>query len=97
MNKQIDLLIVGTQKAGTSSLLRLLEQHPKIKTHSINEIGFFIKDEEYKKGFEAMYGEYFDPLNRSSTLIAKNVGVFENSEALERAKKHNPDMKIVVS
>jgi len=97
MEKKIDLIIVGTQKAGTSSLLNILGQHPDMVPHTTGELGFFIKDEEYEKGYDKMYSKYFPPCEEGKYLIAKNVGIFENKTALERVKAHNPNIKIVVS
>lgn len=97
MKKKIDLIIVGTQKAGTSSLLNILSQHPDMISHTTGELGFFIKDEEYNKGYEKLYSKYFPPCEEGKLLIAKNVGIFENKTALERVKAHNPKVKIVVS
>ncbi len=98
MKRKVDLIIIGTQKAGTSSLLRLLEQHPRMTPHITGELGFFINDEEYAKGYDKLYTKYF-PANvpDNELLIAKNVGIFESKKALERLKQHNPDVKVVVS
>ena len=41
---KVQLMIVGAQKAGTSSLLRYLAQHPDIHAHAQPEMTFFLQD-----------------------------------------------------
>ena len=52
MARPIDLMIVGAQKAGTTSLLRYLGNHSSICIHEKPEILFFLIDEEYQKGYK---------------------------------------------
>src|SRR4030065_2173727 len=44
-----DFLIISTQKGGTTSLLRLLEQHPQIHAPH-TELHYFSNDSNYQKG-----------------------------------------------
>ena len=53
-----NFLIVGAMKAGTSSLANVLDQHPKIFIPK-NELHFFNRDENYKKGYD-FYNENFN-------------------------------------
>ncbi len=94
--QKLDLIIIGTQKAGTSSLFRLLGQHPEINSHITGEIGFFIHDNHYNQGYEKMYNHYFSETDHNKIALAKNVGIFESEKALERLKDHNPHAKIIV-
>ncbi|MDE0685767.1 MAG: hypothetical protein OXI63_22795, partial [Candidatus Poribacteria bacterium] len=75
---KIQLMIVGAQKAGTSSLLRYLAQHPDIHTHAQPEMTFFLQDREYSRGYQwasAKYfaGEYDHAEVADKRLLAKNV------------------------
>ena len=54
-----DFVIVGAQKAGTTSLLDLILQHPDIKRPRAKEVHFF--DENFEKGV-TWYHSFF-PLN----------------------------------
>lgn len=49
--KKIDALIIGAQKAGTTSLKNYLAQHDMIKTHEVIEFPYFKDIEEYRKGY----------------------------------------------
>lgn len=57
-------IIVGAQKAGTSSLFYYLSQHPKLIRSRIKEMHFFNKEENYKKG-EKWYLNQLKPFNTS--------------------------------
>ena len=94
--KKIDLMIAGAQKAGTTSLLRYLGQHPKICTHFQIELGYFILDEQYKKGETFLFSEYFKDCNSKDKIVAKNIGIMYEEKAMERLKKHNSNVHIVL-
>lgn len=98
MNFVIDLLIVGAQKAGTSSLLRYLAQHPQICTHWQPEMNYFVDEKEYKKKFSVALSRYF-PCNNETTkvLVAKSVGILDSAKYIQRIYDFNPNMQIVIS
>ena len=98
---KIQLMIVGAQKSGTSSLLRYLAQHPDIHTHAQSEITFFLQEREYTRGYEWAFAKYFvgedshDEI-KDTHLIAKNVMVMHSPEVMQRINEHNPEMHLVV-
>lgn len=92
--KKIDLVIVGAQKAGTTSLFNYLKEHPFIEGHISQELSYFIDDAEYKKGYLYMFKKYYNEKN-NSIYIAKNAGLYVNETAIERLQNHNPNCKIV--
>ena len=59
MINPVDIAIAGVQKAATSSLQVYLGQHPEIITHDEREFSFFVQDDEYCKGYSAIYNDYF--------------------------------------
>jgi len=94
--KKIDLMIVGAQKAGTTSLKNYLGEHPEISTHDQKEIGYFVVDEEYHPEIEKVYEKYFHDYRKGTTLIAKNAMLYAHSEGLKRLAQYNPQCKIVI-
>lgn len=99
--QKIQLMIVGAQKAGTSSLLRYLAQHPSIHTHAQPEMTFFLQEREYTRGYEWAFAKYFigegtDDEIKDKRLIAKNVMVMHSPEVMQRIYEHNPKMHLVV-
>ncbi|MCB9194906.1 MAG: sulfotransferase [Flavobacteriales bacterium] len=93
--KKIELMIIGAQKAGTTSLKNYLGEHPQLLTHEQSEFGFFRDNDAYQKGYESAVSEYFPSSNSESILIAKNAGMYYEIESIIRLKKHNPNCKIV--
>ncbi len=91
---KINLMIIGAQKAGTTSLFKYLCEHPDIEGHLTQEFSFFISDEEYKKGIISAYKKYFKKFNNKK-LIAKNAGLYVSEKGLKRLKEHNPNCKLI--
>ena len=94
-------MIVGAQKAGTSSLLRYLAQHPDIHTHPQPEMTFFLQAREYTRGYDWAFAKYFAGRNtdvdiEGKHLIAKNVMVMHSPEVMQRIYEHNPEIHLVV-
>ena len=94
--KPIDVMIVGAQKAGTTSLNSYLSQHPMLVTHKQTEMIYFLDDKTYSLGYEHAYSRYFPHHETGKLLLAKNVGVMYSRQAMERLYAHNPRMQVVV-
>jgi len=54
-----NFLCVGAQKAGTTTLFDLLNQHPQIYLPTCKEVHFFDKDERYLRGLQWYESEFF--------------------------------------
>lgn len=48
----VDFLIIGAQKAGTTSLFEYMRRHPEIHMPPEKEIAFFDSDQAYMRGFD---------------------------------------------
>jgi len=55
-----NLVVIGAQKCGTSSLHRYLAKHPEIWMSGIKELNFFIAERSWSRGVE-WYRRQFDP------------------------------------
>lgn len=90
-------MIIGAQKAGTTSLKNYLGEHPSILTHPHTECSFFSSDKEYEDGYEKAYNRYFEDkkLDANTKVVAKNVTISFREFALERLAKHNSQCQIV--
>ena len=99
MENRIALMIVGAQKAGTTSLNNYLAQHTNIYTHQTLEFGLFRDEVEYKKGLDFFLqntiakSDKYNP--EKKFFIAKRVGLMHNEEMLLNLRALNPDVKIV--
>ena len=87
---KIDFLIVGAQKAATTSLRYYLDMHPEIYMQRLKECKFFILEEHYKKGYKYLISNWFPDLNSISNciigLVDPDIMFFE--EALERLRNY---------
>ncbi len=87
-------VIVGAQKAGTTSLYRYLIQHPNIKSSLLKEIHYF--DLNYNKSLS--WYHLFFPLKTKKNNITGEASPYYmfHPFAIERIAKVNPDIKIIV-
>lgn len=93
----IQLMIVGAQKAATSSWLRYIAQHPGVATHRKQDMNYFTDDQEYAAGYEQAYRRYFEEVPPDSLLVGKAAGLMYVPEAVERLCRHNQEMLLLVS
>jgi len=93
-----DFLIIGVQKAGTTTLFNLLIHHPKLKGSIIKEVHYFNRDDNYAKG------DHWYRKNFKSLLLPSSGKLFFEAtpeyiispKYLERIKKFNPKIKVVI-
>src|SRR5438477_970618 len=72
---RIDAMIIGAQKAGTTSLLRYLAEHPALGSHETVECGYFASDTEYEAGWPPACDRYFRGVD-ADMLVGKSAGVY---------------------
>jgi hypothetical protein len=95
VQRKPDFLIIGAQKAGTSSLFHYLSQHPDIDLPSEKELHFF--DIQYENGIE-WYSNLFPKkrfLSRKITGEASPYYLF-HPLAAERVHAHYSNIKLIV-
>jgi hypothetical protein len=73
-----DFIIVGAQKAGTSSLHYYLSQHPKLVASRPKEVHFFDRDENFNKGRGWYHQAFKNP--------KKVIGDYRYVQVLRRGK-----------
>jgi hypothetical protein len=91
----IDVFIAGAQKAGTTSILRYLTNHPRVISHEHMEMTYFYVDNEYEQGdtyFAKHYGLHDE---EGKLILAKHATMSRSERALGRLAKHNPNCKII--
>ncbi len=95
-NVKIDIMIIGAQKAGTTSIKNYMGEHPELQTHLQKEFGYFWDDSEFAKGFDAAWKKYFYKSSPTKKNVAKSSLLYTSKKGLLRLKEHNPDCKIVL-
>ena len=90
-------LIIGSQKAGTTSLYNVLKRHPQIFMPETKEINFFFHEHLYKRGIE-FYKQYFTNISKKCKAIGEaSPGYICHPEAPKRIKKYLPDVKLILT
>jgi hypothetical protein len=85
-----NFLIIGAQKSGTTWLAHILSQHDEIFI-PLNEIHFFNKENNYKKGLE-WYSNHFKKANDNQKIGEKTPNYFSITKKPIRSKyaEHAP-------
>lgn len=95
----IDAMIIGAQKAGTTSLKNYLMQHPQVASHVHKEFAFFHDQNESNNGYQFAYKKYFqngqERVNKK--IIAKHAITFASVECIKKLKEHNPEVLLIFS
>lgn len=94
--KKIDLMIIGAQKAGTTSLKQYLGEHPSVETHPHKEFAYFINSQEYQSDIRTAYKKYFPDPDSTKKLVAKSAGLYTSEEGIRRLKNKFPDCQLVM-
>lgn len=91
-------LIIGAQKAATSSLYTYLIQHPNILPAKVKEINFFNVDDNYQKGitwYNEQFTKYLNPFKKHLSFEATPEYLYI-PYVPERIYKSIPDMKFII-
>ena len=91
-------LIIGAQKAATSSLYMYLIQHPNVVPPKLKEINFFNIDSSYNKGksfYHSQFHKYINPFKKHITFEATPEYLYMPCVP-ERIYKYNKDLKLIV-
>lgn len=92
MTEQLDVVIPGAQKAGTSTLLSVLGRHSGIDRHPMAEMGALL---EGGPALElAVSREY--PKSGDGLRIAKSAGLMHDERAMREIVRLYPDIRFLV-
>lgn len=88
-------IIIGTQKGGTTSLYRYLENHPLVLSAIKKEVYFW--NHHYKRGLD-WYLSHFPSLNDSHQFITGEAtpSYLEDEQVAHRIAEKIPNMKFIV-
>lgn len=94
MQRKIDFMIIGTQKAGSSSLHYYLSQHPDIYLPPLKDVQFFERDEYYRELDDVLKAIY-KGVNDEKLIGGSDVNLLYFYHTAERLYKYNPNMKLI--
>jgi hypothetical protein len=92
-----DFVIIGAAKAGTTSLYRVLSQHPDIFMSTPKEPEFFARDDIYSQGIDS-YARLFE--SASPTQLCGEASTLYSLSPLfplaaTRIRQHVPNVKLI--
>ena len=91
-----DFLVVGAQKAGTTSLHRYLSSNNNLFLPDSKELAFFWNEDYFRKGID-WYEQFFRDLAAKSRLTGEVSPQYMYSrKCAERIREYNPDIKIIM-
>lgn len=109
MSHTLDFVVIGANKASTTSLFEYLRRHPEIALPPDKEAPFFSRDAIYARGWERYLDATFgsaDPARRWGTVTpdymagsvferANDSGCYDERTVPERMRKQLPDVRLI--
>lgn len=90
-----DIMIIGAQKSGTSTLLSNLLCAPDVVPIHQDEVAYFVNDDEYDRGGRAAVRKYFDSKAPSDALrVGKAAGLLTSPVAMPRLLADSPRVRL---
>ena len=91
---RVNLFVIGINKAGTSWLYYLLNEHPGVFMSDVKELYFFGNDREGPAGIDS-YHEYF-PFNTTHQYFGEaTVTYYREPQVAEEIETYNPNAKVL--
>ena len=96
MSPLVDVMLVGAQKSGTTSLAQQLGSHPEICLSAEKEPAYFNTCDDWRAGLDQYHG-LFSPTDGQLCLEASTMYTFlpEFGGTHERISAYNPDVKLL--
>lgn len=92
----LDVMIVGAQKSGTSTLLRHLLCAPGVAPLHRPEIAYLTDDDEYERGGRVAVRKYFGSEAPPNALrVGKTAGMMTSPTAVRRLVSDSPRVRLV--
>lgn len=93
--KTLDFIIIGAQKAGTTSLFKYMAPHPQIYMPPEKECPYFNDDERISRGWEWYVREFFDEAPEDTLWGKATPHYMGDFRVPGRIKAHSPSIKLI--
>jgi hypothetical protein len=94
VDRKIDFMIIGAQKAASSTLYKYLDAHQDIYFPRLKDLTYFERDEDYVLG-EAWLKFFYRHAENEKLLGWASVHLMYFPHAPERIKNYSPHMKVL--
>ena len=99
MPAKINTLIIGAQKAGSSSLFKYLSSHKDINSHDkTEEFPYFSDTFLYDQGIEKIINTSFSKpftADNNKHILCKSASVLHTYTSFKRIYNHNPNIQLI--
>lgn len=96
MSKLPNTILIGAQKAGTSSLYNWLSQHPDIfAPEEMKDFHFFTLDKFYNQGVSFL-APYYNDVDGEKVIMKGAVNYIYFPETAKRLYNYNPSLKFLL-
>jgi hypothetical protein len=91
-------LIIGAQRAGTTSLFHYLSQYPSLLPARAKEVGFFCFETNFVKGYSWYHNHFPLPhqINPSSITFEATPEYLYYPQCPERIRSYNREMRLII-
>lgn len=95
--RQLDFIVIGAAKSGTTTLFDLMKDHPEIYMPPEKEVPFFNSNSVFKKGYSWYLKTYFASAKKTQKIgtITPQYMLGDTKLIAERIRKNSPNVKIV--
>ena len=92
-----NFLVIGSQKAGTTSIYHVLKAHPQVYVPERKEVNYFFHQGEYEKG-EGWYRSHFADMPEGTLAWGEaSPGYIVHPMAPARIQRLLPDIKLILT
>jgi hypothetical protein len=92
---QVNTLIIGAGRSGTTTLGKILESHSQVCFSKIKEVHYFSIDDLFARGKD-YYHSFFPCGDEKKIIASADTYLLPAYNAIQKIKDYNPDMKIIV-
>jgi Sulfotransferase domain len=95
--EQLDFIVAGAQKSGTTALHYFLKKHPRIALPDRQELHFFDDEEIFSQpvDYELLH-RHFQPIGKRAIAGEITPSYLYWKPAMERIRNYNPQIKLVI-
>lgn len=91
----VGAVVVGAQKAGTTSLYAAFARHPDVAVPAVKETKVFVRDDRWSDRVAVLADAFPAPGGRMPVEVDPDCMAFE--QAAHRIREHNPAARVVIS
>lgn len=91
---QLNHIIIGAGRSGTTSLVAYLKQHSNVNFSSIKEVTYFSVEDHYKRGVDFLHS-FFEDKDDQLTATSDTY-LLMDKDAPKRIAAYNPNIKITI-